>query len=55
MITQDEQDRLDQQQLNVQEKPVYVPPILTVFGNMMEINGGNRGVSESICGSGIGS
>lgn len=51
-----DQEELDQQQLNVnEEKLTYSPPILTVYGSMIDINGGNIGVSENICGCGIGS
>lgn len=52
-----EQEELDQQQqMNVnKEKRMYSPPILIVYGTTIEIKGGNRGVSEHICGCGIGS
>jgi hypothetical protein len=53
-----EQGELDQpQQMNVnKEKPMYSPPILIVVLEIMrEVKGGNRGVSEHICGCGIGS
>lgn len=53
-----EQEELDQQeQMNVnKEKLMYSPPILIVgLGTMREVEGGNIGVSEHICGCGIGS
>ena len=54
MIEREELD--EQQQINVnEEKLTYSPPILIVYGTMIEIKGGNLGVSENICGSGIGS
>lgn len=52
------QQELDQQQqikIN-KEKQIYSPPTLTVIGAMKEIvKGGNIGISEHICGCGIGS
>lgn len=54
MIAQKELDQ--QQQMNVsKEKLVYSPPTLTILGAMREIKGGGMGVSEHICGCGIGS
>ena len=54
MIEQEELDQ--QQQMNVnEEKLTYSPPILTVYGSMIEIKGGHLGVAEHISGSGIGS
>ena len=54
MIEQEELDQ--QQQINInKEKLMYSPPKLIVYGTMIEIKGGNRGVSEHICGCGIGS
>lgn len=52
-----EQEALSQQQqMNVnKEKLMYSPPILIVLGTMKDVKGGNRGVSEHICGCGIGS
>lgn len=37
------------------EKRMYSPPTLITLGTMREVKGGNRGVSENICGCGIGS
>lgn len=55
MIKQGELNQ--QQQLDVnKEKLIYSPPILVVLGPVREVvKGGNRGVSEHICGCGIGS
>ncbi len=54
MMVQKELDQ--QQQINAsKEKLVYSPPILNVLGAMREIKGGSIGLSEHICGCGIGS
>ncbi len=56
MIAQKELDQ--QQQMNVDQEKlmlVYSPPTLTILGAMREIKGGGMGVSEHICGCGIGS
>lgn len=51
-----EQEELDQQQMNAnKEKLVYSPPMLIVYGTIADTKSGNRGVSEHICGCGIGS
>lgn len=51
-----EQDELNRQQQvdENKEKLIYSPPILIVY-ETMDIQGGTPGVSESICGGGIGS
>ncbi len=52
MMAQDELDQQQQMNVNI-EKLIYSPPILIVLGIMREVKGGNRGVSEHICGCGI--
>lgn len=54
MIEQEELDQQQQMHVN-EEKLTYSPPILTVYGSTIEIKGGNLGISENICGCGIGS
>lgn len=54
MIAQEELNQ--QQQMNAnKEKLMYSPPVLIILGAMREIKGGNAGISEHICGCGIGS
>lgn len=54
MIAQEELGQ--QQQINAnKEQLMYSPPILIVLGTMREVKGGNMGISEHICGCGIGS
>ncbi len=54
MTVQEQSDQ--QQQINVnQEKLMYSPPTLIVIGTMREVKGGGLGISEHICGCGIGS
>ncbi len=55
MIKQEELNY--QQQMNVsKEKLMYIPPTLIILGSMREIKGGtSMGISEHICGCGIGS
>ena len=54
MAVQQESDQQQQMDVN-KEKRIYSPPILIVLGTMREIKGGNIGVSENVCGCGIGS
>jgi hypothetical protein len=54
MIAQEELDQ--QQQMNVnKERLMYSSPLLIVLGTMREVKGPGPGVSEHICGCGIGS
>jgi hypothetical protein len=45
-----------QQQMNVsKEKLLYSPPMVIVLETMREVKSGSLGISEHICGCGIGS